>query len=266
MRLFDRTPKGLVPTVYGDALSVHARSVESELRNAEREIALLSGAAKGEVRVGVTPSIAASLAPRVAKRLLVERPGIELTIIEGLVDDHVPALRRGEIDLIVGGWARGMEPDLRTEAVFRDVVRAWARRNHPLHGARVPLSRLSAFPWVMPPHTQFWFDHFDRAFVAKGLSPPLPSAISNSASFIRSMLLDSNCLSYLPSLLLQRYLDPGEIAALDVPELDVEIDVHVTHRATSALPASVSVFIDAVREESDRFARAPLAKDGAVAP
>ncbi len=60
VRLFDRTPMGLVPKIYGEALATHASSVQSELDSAPREIAMLRGAAKGVVKVGVTPSVAAS--------------------------------------------------------------------------------------------------------------------------------------------------------------------------------------------------------------
>ncbi|MBV9004349.1 MAG: ATP-binding cassette domain-containing protein [Solirubrobacterales bacterium] len=63
VKLFERTPMGLQPTVFGEALATHASSVQSELDSASREIAMLRGAAKGVVRIGVTPSVAASLMP-----------------------------------------------------------------------------------------------------------------------------------------------------------------------------------------------------------
>ncbi len=247
VQLFDRTPKGLVPTVYGETLFLHARSVESELRAAQREIALLAGAAKGEVRVGVTPSVAATLLPTVALLLHRERPAIQLSVIEGLVEKHVPALRRGELDVVVGGWARGMHPDLRTEVVLGDVVTVFARAGHPLSGGRVELPQLLEYPWAMPPHTQFWLDHLDRTFVSRGLPPPLPATVSNSASFIRSVLGRSDFLTYLPALLLAHDRQAGEIVPLDAPELEFPIDINVTYRARAALPAAVDAFIEALR-------------------
>jgi len=247
VKLFDRTPKGLVPTIYGDTLSLHARAIQSELRHAEREIALMTGAAKGEVRIGVTPSIAISLMPLVALILQEEQPGIQLTVIEGLIQNHAPALRSGELDLFVGGWTRGMNSDLATEVVCSDAVGVCARAGHPLTSMRVRLPRLLEYPWAMPPHTEFWLDHLDRTFVSAGLHPPPSAVISNSASFITSMVRRGDFLSYLPSLLVRRDHEAGEIVTLDVPELAISIDINVTYRARTALPASVEAVIEAVR-------------------
>ena len=247
VKLFDRTPKGLVPTIYGDTLSLHARAVRSELRHAEREIALMTGAAKGEVRIGVTPSIAISVMPLVASILHAERPGIQLTVIEGLVQHHAPAVRRGELDLFVGGWTRGMDSDLATEVVSSDTVGVIARAGHPLAGMPVRLPLLLEHPWVVPPHTEFWLDHLDRSFVSAGLHPPPAAVISNSASCITGMVRCGDFLSYLPSLLVRRDREAGEIVLLDIPELAVSIDVNVTYLARTALPASVEAVIEAVR-------------------
>lgn len=248
VKLFDRTPKGLVPTIYGETLSLHARAVQSELRHAEQEIALMTGAAKGEVRIGVTPSIAISLMPRIASVLHEQRPGIQLTVIEALMQHHAPALRRGELDLVLGGWARGMDSDLATEVVCSDTVGVCARAGHPLAGRRARLAALLNYPWVMPPHTEFWLDHLDRSFVSAGLHPPSSAVMSNSASFITSMVRGGDFLSYLPRLLVEGHNEAGEIVVLDTPELAVSIDVNVTFLARSALSATVSAAVDTIRD------------------
>src|SRR3712207_6617489 len=81
VKLFERTASGVVPTIYGEALSLHAKVIEAEMKNAAREIATLSGAIKGEVTVGVTPSVATDIIPRAFLKLQKERPGIKLTIL-----------------------------------------------------------------------------------------------------------------------------------------------------------------------------------------
>ena len=247
VKLFDRTPKGLAPTIYGETLSLHARIIRSEIRHAEQEIALMTGAAKGEVRIGVTPSIAISLMPRIAAALHEERPSIQLTVVEALMQHHTAALRRGELDLILGGWSRGMDSDFATEVVRSDTVGVCARSGHPLVGRRVRLAALLDYPWVMPPHTEFWLDHLDRSFISAGLHAPTSAMMSNSASFIVSMLRGGDYLSYLPFLLTEDQRDAGEIIVLDAPELEVSIDVNVTFLARSALSATVSAVVDTIR-------------------
>ena len=63
-RLFDRTPMGVVATVFGEALAMHAKAIEAQLRSAEAAIGALRGKAKGRVTVGIGPSVAPSLMPQ----------------------------------------------------------------------------------------------------------------------------------------------------------------------------------------------------------
>src|SRR5438132_41789 len=62
-RLFDRSPKGVELTPYGDALRGRARAVFDELRQGVRDIAFLSDPSEGELRIGCPGSIAASILP-----------------------------------------------------------------------------------------------------------------------------------------------------------------------------------------------------------
>jgi DNA-binding transcriptional LysR family regulator len=259
VKLFDRTPKGLVPTVYGDTLSLHARAVDSELRHAAREIALLSGAAKGLVRIGTTPSLAGTVLPIAVRELRRERPGIELAVYEGLAQAHAPALRRGDLDLVVGGWTRGMGADLVSEVLREDVVRIVAHRGHPVADGPADLATLSRLTWVLPPHTEFWLDHLDRTFVSRGLPPPAPAVISNSAAFIVGMILRTDAVSYLPTMLVRRALASGEIVHVEAEDADVQIDISVTVPARRAPSATVSAVIEAVRAACARIEdEAPL--------
>lgn len=248
VKLFERTPSGVVATLHGQTLSLHAKVIEAEMRNAEREIAAFSGATKGSVTIGVTPSVAADLMPRIFLKLHAERPGITVRVIEGLMENHVPALRRGEIDVVIGGWIRGMSPDLVTEIVLRDEVRVFAGAHHPLISrAVVPLAGLLEYPWVLPPHTQFWLDQFEKTFVSYGLPPPVPDAVTNSAGFIKAMLLRDTYLSALPAQLLVSERQSGAIATLPVVELAITMDITATYRKRSVHPSVFNAFMAALK-------------------
>lgn len=243
VKLFDRTPGGVVPTTYGEALSMHAKVIESEIRNAEREIATLRDGTKGEVSVGVTPSMAANLMPQTCLKLHADKPGIKVRVIEGLLDAHIPALRRGELDLVVASWSRGMHPDLTTEVLMRDRVLVWAGADHPLAGKKVRVEALADFPWVMPPHTQFWMMVLDKHFMTAGLSPPIPDVVTNSAAFIKEMLLGGSYLSFLPQQLLLRQQRLGTVLPVQVEGLALEIDMTACYRDRAAHPAAFSAFL-----------------------
>lgn len=243
VQLFERTPGGVLPTIYGETLSMHARVIESEIRNAEREIATLRGGAKGQISVGVTPSIAANLMPHTVLRLHAEKPGIQVQVLEGLLEAHIPALRRGELDLVLASWSRGMHPDLATEVLMRDRVMVWAGAGHPLAGKKVNIEALMNQRWILPPHTQFWMNLLDKSFVAAGLSPPLADVVTNSAAFIKEMLLENRYLSFLPQQLLLRQERAGTMLPVHVDGLIVEIDVSVCYRDRTAHPAAFNAFL-----------------------
>jgi len=106
VRLFDRTPLAVMPTVYDETLAMHAKGIDAGLRGAAQAILRMRGASKGTVRVGVGPSVAPNLMPLATIGLHALHPGIELTVTEGLVDEMIPRLRRNELDLAVGAWPR----------------------------------------------------------------------------------------------------------------------------------------------------------------
>jgi DNA-binding transcriptional LysR family regulator len=256
VKLFDRTPLGVVPTVYGDALAQHARVIRSEMRHAETEIANLRGAVKGHVTVGCGPSVAASLMPLATEKLRKAKPGIRFTIIEGLVDTILPALRRGEIDLAVGAWPRPADSDVTAETLVRDRVCVVAGPRHVLTRKKtVELSDLLEFPWVLPPESQRFRQLLEETFLAKGLSPPTPSVTSNSATFIRTMLLDNLSLSFLPMQSLPLKNRSSTLVALPVAGLSREIEVTITFRERAVIPPAVHALIAALREVAQGDAR-----------
>lgn len=256
VKLFDRTPLGVVPTVYGDALAQHARVIRSEMRHAETEIANLRGAVKGHVTVGCGPSVAASLMPLATEKLRKAKPGIRFTIIEGLVDTILPALRRGEIDLAVGAWPRPADSDVTAETLVRDRVCVVAGPRHPLTRKKtVELSDLLEFPWVLPPESQRFRQLLEETFLAKGLSPPVPTVTSNSATFIRTMLLDNVSLSFLPVQSLPLRNRSSTLVALPVAGLSREIEVTITFRERAVIPPAVHALIAALREVAQGDAR-----------
>src|SRR5262245_49693597 len=59
LRLFDRLPHGIEPTIYGRALLKCGLAVFDELRQGVRELEFLTDPAAGELRIGCTETMAA---------------------------------------------------------------------------------------------------------------------------------------------------------------------------------------------------------------
>ena len=70
VRLLDRTPRGVEPTIYGKALLKRSLGVFDELRQSVKEIEFLADPGTGELRVGFGEVTAAGLVPVAIDRLI----------------------------------------------------------------------------------------------------------------------------------------------------------------------------------------------------
>jgi len=231
VRLFDRTTLGVVPTVFGNSLALHAKQIEQQIRAAEAAISGMQGRAKGHVRIGIGPLVAVQIMPTVALTIRRLHPDLELTVTEGLVDDLLPQLRRSELDVLVGAWPRIVDPAFTTEVLLSDTIRVFAREEHPLVGMPISLTDLVEQNWVLPPATQQWRQLFEAAFFEQGLSAPRPTVTSNSAAFLKAMLTQSDAISFLPCQLMAG--TPG-LTVLEVEGLRTfEPEIGMTFRERS---------------------------------
>ena len=160
-RLLERHPSGVMPTEHGRLFLNYTSLVTSELDRAIEELAALSGRGTGVVRVGAGATMMRYLLPQ-AVRLFMSQTAdsanstSSVTFRQGLKDELIAALRRGEIDVVVGSVDPDRtEDDLRQELVLEDHIevvptavipwsgrglRRW-RSSPPASGcSRVPMS------------------------------------------------------------------------------------------------------------------------------
>src|SRR3954463_14780764 len=76
VRLLDRTPQGIEPTIYGRTVLNRGLAVFDELRGSVKDIKFLSDPMAGELRIGSTQAIAGGLLAAILDRLSAQRPRI----------------------------------------------------------------------------------------------------------------------------------------------------------------------------------------------
>ncbi len=102
VKLFERHPRGMRPTLYGEVLIRYAKSVSHDFEHAENEIAELAKGALGFVRIG---SVIGAVPSLLTRRLLAyksEHPRVRISIEVGTSDTLLPHLVRGDLDLVLG--------------------------------------------------------------------------------------------------------------------------------------------------------------------
>ena len=106
VRLLDRTPRGVEPTVYGSALLRRSIAAFDELRQGIRDIEFLSDPTAGELRIGCPESIAAGYLQPVVARFAKTHPRVVLDVDTVNTQSFSPKLRERSLDLVLarGGW------------------------------------------------------------------------------------------------------------------------------------------------------------------
>src|SRR5215475_3597431 len=74
VRLLDRTPRGVAPTMYADALIRRGRAAFEELRLGVKDIEFLADPTGGEVRIACSESIAAGILPPIIAHMASRYP------------------------------------------------------------------------------------------------------------------------------------------------------------------------------------------------
>src|SRR5215470_5371846 len=100
-RLFDRLPRSAKLTVFGRAFLPKAERILREMEEARTELQDMSGAEKGEVVVGIIPTIAAYLLPKLLNDFTVRHPLITIKIVEDITPALLRRLQEGTIDMVI---------------------------------------------------------------------------------------------------------------------------------------------------------------------
>ncbi len=194
--LVQRNSRGVTLTDAGKAFVGRARAVQSELRQAQRELAQLAGQRSETVSVGVASVVGAWLIPAVLARYREERPDTTLRVVEGTQETLLPLLREGALDFAV---CLRMEPEstggfnVRPLARFRLAV--VGRKGHPMRHAR-SLGELSQAYWLMS-RPRGSSAALEQAFQAEGLAIPSSAVECDSHGIKVAILAASDSLALL---------------------------------------------------------------------
>jgi DNA-binding transcriptional LysR family regulator len=199
LRLFDRGPRGIEPTIYGRALVNCGVAVFDELRQGVKKLEFLVDPAEGELRVGCNETLAAGFVSAIIERLSRQYPRVAVHVVPANRDTLISReLPHRSVDLVVApvsGLTLG--DDMEAIPLFEDrfVVVVGAQRK--LGRRKVALSDLMNERWVLPPHDSLPGSMIADAFRAEGLEPPQARVVSFSIP-LHQHLLARGFITMLP--------------------------------------------------------------------
>jgi DNA-binding transcriptional LysR family regulator len=154
VKLLDRQPKGIKLTPAGEALVRHTERILAQLAEAQAELTEIASSARGRLRIASFATAAGTIVPVAVSAFRKLRPGVHVDL--QLLDPplSIPALRRGDFDLVIteeGGFED--DPDLTglgVERLMDDVLYAAVPVDHPLATRRaIALTDLIHEDWML---------------------------------------------------------------------------------------------------------------------
>ena len=245
-KLVERTPKGVDLTPVGTALLAQVRRLRLMLQDIHREAEDLSQGRAGHLRIGVGATTVEDM-PQACAVLLQQAPGLSAQIIVGDNDEMVPALDKGELDLLFNVLPDAPYPGCVQEHLFDDVFVVCASADHRLaRRRRVPLVELAHEQWTLSAPAVLNVQHVHRVFRANGLPPPRVAIEARPLRLRLQICASTQLLSFNArrALRLARGLHLKELA---VEELRWPRAVGVIYRNESYLPPAARQLIRLLR-------------------
>lgn len=206
VRLLDRNPHGIEPTVYGQALVKRAITIFDEVRQGVKDIEFLTDPTAGDVWVGCSEPIATGLLPAIVERLGRQYPRIVCHVVQTPTTATLEyrELRDHQVEVLLGRIKEPFsEDDLQANVLFHQQLHVvagkrskWARRR------KIELAELVDEPWLLPLPNTLPRSLIEDAFHASGLRSPRAGVASLSFNLYNSLLRTGRYLTALPGSVL----------------------------------------------------------------
>lgn len=185
--LFDRQPKGMVPTDLGRVLIRHAAAIIGEFDSTLHDLDAFRSGRAGAVWIGAVTGPAVSLVVPAIQRLKRDSPMAEIQVDVAPSVDLLAGLVRGDYDFVLA--RRPPDVDARQLSITPgkvEEIRILARADHPLlHRTGLRLVDLAELEWVIQSAGMPIREAVEQAFTNRTIA--VPENTVNTASLLLTL-------------------------------------------------------------------------------
>ncbi|GAB3507762.1 LysR family transcriptional regulator [Pseudoxanthomonas daejeonensis] len=216
--LFERLPRGMSPTWYGETMIRHARIALASLGEAGAEIEALKGGLAGNIAVGAIAGPAMSLLPTALARIARQHPDLRVSLLVESSDVLLERLEQNRLDFLVARlFERHDKRYLHYQALAEEDICAIARPGHPILALDAPdLAELARASWIVPPEGSVLRHRFELMFRSAGLQPPRQVLATTALMFMTKMLQESDYLAVVPVDVARHYAEHDMVRIVPV--------------------------------------------------
>jgi LysR family transcriptional regulator, nitrogen assimilation regulatory protein len=244
LKLFERSPRGVVPTVAGRRVYELAVSMLRRLDEVKAEIKSLSSGVTGEIRVGLMPTFTRGVLAPALVEFISEFPNVKVSVVEAYSAVLTEGVAAGSLDFAIVPRAPRKD-GIRTRWLGTDREMLVCRTGTLPHLKPVCLAELPSLKLVLPGSGNARRNSFDNYAELHGLK--IATLLDMDAMIATlEFVANSDFATILPETIC--YNDIGgtvrSLHPIVSPELTV--DYAIIEPAKSVLPQAASIFLERI--------------------
>lgn len=201
--LFERSPRGMLPTELGRLVLARAQAMLADLGHWARDIEALNQGRATHLQVGVIPFLPGRLLAMAINRTRPHGRRITVTLQEDTSDHLLERLRNHELDCVIGRASAVLDmTELRHDVLYQQEPRLIAHRHLATRLADKPLRwhALAELDWVLGARQTPMREQITDFFMRAGVTPPVPIVESLSAKVIGELVAaNESAVSIVPA-------------------------------------------------------------------
>ena len=221
--LFERSTRGVKPTLYARAMLDRSAAAFDELKQGIRTIENLADPTAGELWIGCIEWVTALILPPILQEFMQRYPRVVVHVVR--LSSPAPEFRElcdRNLDLVLGRVVRepASDPELASEPLFENrLVVAASARGRLARRRKIELGDLVDEPWVLTPPECWINSAVMDAFRARGLQMPTISLMTYSMPLRMSLAASGSYITALPGSVrsLSAYRHLVKILPIDLP-------------------------------------------------
>lgn len=264
-RLFERKPRNINPTPFGEVVIEGARQILSKVDEVKRDVDLLHGLQKGTLRMASDAFLIESLVSPAIGNLKLEHPNLRIQVHTANWEEMVDLLRSRKVEMIMAAYPINPEEYQEDEEIsfaFIKIPRPvfYVRKDHPLLGLKkvgpeemleYPLAGIKLAPWYAR-----WF--------AKALDTPIEkirkdnvSIVCDNYQVIKTVVKHSNAIAGGAPETIAQELKEGSLATVDIQWKEPMIANWgvVGYLKNRILSPAAKVIIQQITKQSEKYVK-----------
>lgn len=251
VKLFERTPRGMEPTIYGEVMIRYAKGVVHDFEHAEAEIAELSKGASGLVRIGSVIEPVPTLLTRSLLAFKTENPNVRISLDVGTSDTLLPSLIQGDLDLVLGRIPDQLHnQDL--DIIFFETgerMSVIARPGHRLaKKKKLEVADLFQMTWILHPVGSPLRLRIENALMQARMTSRLDIIETASILATTTMIEASDMISVVPYDVAQHYAKYGLVTILPVELPTLMANPGIVTRKSKPLSPAVQKMLEYLKK------------------